>query len=260
MQGGLGEFTFGFDVTAAGGLIRPDFVEATSPISNFVMGYAGNDIETVIQAISRFGTVKALSSPRLTVLNNQSAVLNVADNRVYFEIDIDVTTQDNNTQTTIDSEIKNVPEGVLINVIPSIDLDTKTISMAVRPTVTRIVDQVADPGVAFVVANNALASNIQSLIPVVNVQEMDSVVRAQSGQALIMGGLMTDRAQSTQQGVPVLSEIPLFGAAFRNQVDNIKKTELVIFLKATIVEDGNISQTDRDLYKKFSGDRRPLDL
>lgn len=257
LEGMIGEWSLGFDVTAAGGLIRPDFSEATNPVSNFVMGYAGNDVEAVIQAISRFGTVRALSSPRLTVLNNQSAVLNVADNRVYFELDIDVTTQDNNTQTTIDSEIKSVPEGVLINVIPSIDTETKTISMAVRPTVTRIVDQVADPAVAFTVANNNLATNIQSLIPVVNIQEMDSVVRAHSGQPLIMGGLMEDRTQSTQQGVPVLSEIPLFGSAFRNQVDNIQKTELVIFLKATIIDGSGISPIDRDLYRQFSGDRRP---
>ncbi|WP_435642022.1 type II and III secretion system family protein [Micavibrio aeruginosavorus] len=260
LEGMIGEFSLGFDVTAAGGLIRPDFSDPTSPVSNFVMGYAGNDIEAVVQAVSRFGTVRALSSPRLTVLNNQSAVLNVADNRVYFELDIDVTTQDNNTQTTIDSEIKSVPEGVLINVIPSIDTETKTISMAVRPTVTRIVDQIPDPAVAFTVANNALATNVQSLIPVVNIQEMDSVVRAQSGQALIMGGLMEDRTQSTQQGVPVLSEIPLFGAAFRNQVDNIQKTELVIFLKATIIDGSGISPVDRDLYRSFSGDRRPVDM
>lgn len=220
-----------------------------------------SDVNAVLQAVSRFGTVKALASPRLTVLNNQSAALNVANNQVYFELDIDVTTQDNGpTETTIDSKIKNVPEGVLINVQPSIDLDNQSVSMAVRPTITRITDFVADPSVQFVTAQNNI-TGVESRVPVVNVQEMDSIVRMNSGQAIIMGGLMQDRANSEQTGVPVLSEIPVFGSIFRNQADQVSKTELIIFLKATILDgDSGIHDTDRDLYKKFSDDRRPWKL
>lgn len=257
----IGEFSFGFDAgVAAGAQVRPSFTTPSNPDSNFTIGYAGNDVTAVVDAISRFGTVKALASPRLTVLNNQSAVLNVANNSVYFEIDIDVTTADNTTQTNVDSEIKNVPEGVLINVQPSINLDDRSVSMSVRPTVTRIVDTVPDPAIAFVAAG--LADPISSEIPIVNIQEMDSVVKMNSGQALLMGGLMQDRTDSSQQGVPVLSEIPLLGAAFRNQVDKVSKTELIVFLKATIVDADNnvIGKADRDLYKRFSGDRRPLRL
>lgn len=132
--------------------------------------------------------------------------------------------------------------------------------MAVRPTITRITEYKPDPGVAFVAgANN---QNITSEIPVVNVQEMDSVIKVGSGQAVVMGGLLQDRSTSEQRGVPVLSEIPILGNAFKNHSDRIQKTELVIFLKATIIDsDGRtISPVDRDLYKRFSGDRRPLDM
>lgn len=257
----IGEFSFGFDAgVGAGAPVRPSFTAPSDPDSNFTIGYAGNDVTAVVDAISRFGTVKALASPRLTVLNNQSAVLNVANNMVYFEIDIDITTADNTTQTNVDSEIKNVPEGVLINVQPSINLDDRSVSMAVRPTVTRIVTSVPDPAIAFVAAG--LADPISSKIPVVNIQEMDSVVKMNSGQALLMGGLMQDRTDSSQQGVPVLSEIPLIGSAFRNQIDKVSKTELIVFLKATIVDADNhvIDKADKDLYKRFSGDRRPLRL
>lgn len=257
----IGEFSLGFDAgVGAGAPVRPSFTIPSDPDSNFTIGYAGNDVTAVVDAISRFGTVKALASPRLTVLNNQSAVLNVANNSVYFEIDIDITTADNTTQTNVDSEIKNVPEGVLINVQPSINLDDRSVSMAVRPTVTRIVDTVPDPAIAFVAAG--LADPISSQIPIVNIQEMDSVVKMNSGQALLMGGLMQDRTNSAQQGVPVLSEIPLIGSAFRNQVDKVSKTELIVFLKATIVDADNhvIDKADKDLYKRFSGDRRPLRL
>ncbi|MGZ9097195.1 MAG: type II and III secretion system family protein [Micavibrio sp.] len=250
----IGEFNLSLD-----GAARPSLPDAVAGDLNFSIGYTGNDVSAVVDAISRFGTVKALASPRMTVLNNQSAVLNVASNEVYFEIDIDVTTEEGVTQTDIDSEIRNVPEGVLINVQPSINLDDRTVSMSVRPTITRIVTSVADPAVAFI--SDGLDEPIESLIPVVNIQEMDSVVKMDSGHALLMGGLMQDRTDSTQQSVPILGEIPLFGAAFRNQVDNIQKTELVIFLRATIVDaDSNISDADRDLYKRFSGDRRPLKM
>ena len=261
--GMLGEnVQLGFNALGGATLARPaPTPDLLNPLTNFRLGYVGSDVSAVVDAISRFGSVHALASPRLTVLNNQSAVLNVANNQVYFELDIDVTTTDAGTETNIDSDIRNVPEGVLINVQPSIDLDNRTVSMAIRPTVTRITEYIDDPSVQFVTAANGI-TGVSSRVPVVNVQEMDSVVKMNSGQAIIMGGLMQDRTQGTQNGVPVLSEVPILGGLFRNQVDKVSKTELVVFLKSTIIdgENGTIHQTDKDIYKRFSGDRRPLDM
>lgn len=253
-QGGIG-----VDIT---GGIRPALDPVVQPTTDFFAAYLSEDLNVFAEAISRFGTVRALASPRLTVLNNQSAVLNVADNQVYFEVDIDITRDQDTgeiTNTQIDTDIRNVPEGVLINVQPSINMDNRTISMSVRPTVTRIVDYVDDPGVAYAVAD-ADIDGITSRVPVVNVQEMDSVIKMNSGQAIIMGGLMQDRTVSEQNGVPVLSEIPMFGSIFKSHNDRILKSELVIFLKATIVENSNIDETDKDIYKKFGHDRRPMNL
>ena len=252
-----GEGLLEFD---AGSFVRGVLDPATNPASNFRFSQTGNDFTAAIDAIARFGTVKALASPRLTVLNNQSAVLNVAENQVYFEISIDrTTTTDGVTQTDVDSEIRNVPEGILINVQPSIDLDTKEISMAVRPTVTRITGYVNDPAVAYVSAD--LDQPIESQVPVVNVQEFDSVLQMNSGQAIVMGGLIQDRTTSEQNAVPVLGEVPLVGALFRNQQDKIEKTELVVLMRATIVEGRNtVHNTDKDIYRTFSEDRRPFKL
>lgn len=251
--------TFGVD--SVGSSLAPAFEPVSDPSLGFSASYVSGDLNAAVDAMARFGTVHALASPRLTVLNNQSAVLNVAKNQVYFELD--VTTNQNDTQTSvdIDSNIRNVPEGVLINVQPSIDLDNQTISMAVRPTVTRITDYVNDPGVAFAVADAGLTQDITSPVPVVNVQEFDSVIQMNNGQPIVMGGLIQDRSSSTQNAVPVLGEVPVLGALFRNQNDSIEKTELVVLLKATIVEGNNtITPTDKDLYRGFSQDRRPFDL
>lgn len=244
-----------------GGTVAPSLgTDIIGTDSSFVVGYAGTDIQALVKAIQGFGTVHALASPRLTVLNNQSAVLNVANNRVFFEIDLDVTTEEGVTTTEISSEIRNVPEGVLVNVQPSIDLESKTISLAVRPTITRVVREIPDPAIGYIAAANDI--DVESLIPELNVQEIDSVIQVRSGQPIVMGGLLQDRTEGTQASVPVLGEIPMVGALFRQTANSVNKTELVIFLKATILEAPNdsVDDTDKDLYRMFSGDRRPLKL
>ena len=148
-----------------------------------------------------------------------------------------------------------MPEGVLVNVIPSINLDEGTVSLALRPTITRIVNQEQDPAVSFI------SADIVSLIPELNVQEIDSVIKVNSGQAIVLGGLLQDRVQSTTESVPVVGELPVVGNLFKKRGDAIQKTELVILLKATIIEGGNnVHNSDKDLYRKFSGDRRPFEL
>ncbi len=238
--------------------------------STFVANFGGNDFNALVNATSQFGTIRALASPRMTVLNNQSAVLNVATNEVFFEIEVDTSIADGGAlQTDVDSEIRNVPVGVLMNVQPSINLDDRTVSLALRPTVTAIADEEADPGVAFAVASVAAAAAAagtpipdvpQNLVPELSVQEIDSVIKVNSGQAIVMGGLLQDRMTTSESGVPVAAEMPIFGNLFKNHDDAVTKTELVIFLKATILDqpEDSIHRTDKDLYRQFSSDRRPL--
>lgn len=253
--------SFGVDSVGAG--LTQAFDPPSDPVVSFGAAYVSGDLNAAVEAMQRYGTVRALASPRLTVLNNQSAVLNVAKNQVYFELEVDTSQTDAGTTVDVDSNIRNVPEGVLINVQPSIDLDNRLVSMSVRPTVTRITEFVNDPGVAFAVADAGLPDPdaIVSPVPVVNVQEFDSVIQMHSGQPIVMGGLIQDRTTSQQNAVPVLGEIPLLGGLFRNQGDKVEKTELVVLMKATIVEGSNtIHPTDKDLYRTFSQDRRPFDM
>lgn len=252
------------DLNALSFVSRP--IPGMSPTSTSLMsvGFVGTDLSAFVDALSRFGTVQALASPRLTVLNNQSAALNVAENKVYFEVDLTSTTTGSppSTEVTVDSTVHTVPEGVLINVMPSIDLAKNSISLQVRPTVTKITEYIDDPAVAFAVAGlpaGSDASGITSQIPVVNVQEVDSVVKMGSGQMIVMGGLLQDASRSSSDSIPVLGEVPVVGNLFRNQGDKVTKSELVIFLKATILNDAgeSVHQTDKDIYRVFGQDRRP---
>ncbi len=248
-----GELAFDFDTPSA-----------STPSSGFTLGYTGDDVTALIDALSTFGQVKALASPRVTVLNNQAAVMNVATNVVFFDVEVDTSTETDGGVTTrdtdVDAEIRNVPEGVLVNVQPSINSDTRQISMALRPTITRVQDRVENPALIFAAAQAGITLTEDSEVPQLNVQEIDTIIKVNSGQPVVLGGLLQDRIDTTENAVPVLGEVPIFGHAFKNHNDTISKVELVIFLKATILDSPSesIHNTDKDLYRKFSGDRRPF--
>ena len=105
-------------------------------------------------------------------------------------------------------------------------------------------------------------TGIESRVPQVSIQEVDTVMNVRSGQPIVMGGLIQDKTSSIEDGVPVLADIPVMGSLFRTHYDQVRKTELVIFIKATILQDpsDSIHNTDRDLYRRFSDDRRPFRL
>jgi general secretion pathway protein D len=214
-----------------------------------------NDIDAVASLAQQFGTVRTLSSPRLTVQHNQSAVLKVVANRVFFELDFERTTNEttNTDRVTVESNIRTVPEGVIITVQPSIHAETDEIGMTLRPTITRITGTVNDPGVA-IASNNT----VQSPVPIIAVQEIDSMVTVRSGRVLVMGGLMQDSSTSLDAGMPGVSSVPILGNLFKSRSDSNRQSELVIFLRATIIEDSGVSPADADLYRTFGRDRRPL--
>ncbi len=246
----------GEDVGFGSSLPRPEFVlNPVDPLTGATFIYESGDFDFAIDLISRFGTVRTLSSPRLTVMNNQTAVLNVSENRVFFELTVNNTLGNVNTPGRVDitSEIKTVPEGVIIAVHPTIDMDTNQIMMNLRPSITRIVGRVNDP------AASAIVGSPDNLIPELSVRELDSVVRMNSGETIVMGGLMQDRALSERQAIPVLGDVPVVGNLFRNKRDNIKKTEMVIFIRAKVIDSPKPDKTDKDLYGKFgTTDRRPF--
>ncbi|MCP4394225.1 MAG: hypothetical protein GY804_08195 [Alphaproteobacteria bacterium] len=221
---------------------------------------AGNFTASAIaDLLSKFGTVRTLSSPRITAMNNQAAILKIAKNEVYFKVEIETEEDESgNEDTEVTSELKTVPIGVVMTVQPSIDETKGQITMHLRPTISRIVSWKADPGVALIAAKSS--SNVESLVPVVEVREIDSVVTLGTGQAMIMGGLMRERVVKNENGIPGLEDTPIAGELlFKSKTNSTEMTELVIFLKATIVKDRDtITPADEDTYLNFAPDPRPL--
>jgi MSHA type pilus biogenesis protein MshL len=240
-----------------GNLARPGpFEVAARPLRDvFTIGRRGDSLTALASFLSKFGTVRTLSSPRVTVLNNQTSVLKVATNRVFFKVNYyrDIPTDDNPGYERASSQIQTVPIGLVMVVQPSIDVETGRITMTLRPTISRIIGEKEDPAVAI------LSNNTQrSTVPEVQVRELDSVLQMESGDTVVMGGLMEDRSDDEHSGVPVMKDVPWVGNLFGGKHQNRQVSELVIFLRATVQQVPVIDEADQRVYEKFTHDPRPL--
>lgn len=266
---GLQNFNFAtaFGQNVASDLLSPTISGTwTGAIFNRdAAGIARNDLNVAAQLVSRFGSARTLSSPRLTVLNNQMAQLKVAANQVFFQLQVNISpaTATSAAQTTVQSQIKTVPVGLIMNVQPAVDPVTRRISLNLRPSITRITGYVNDPGVAISVAvaqqnsPNSQIPTITSAIPIIEAREMDSIVNMESGQTLVMGGLMQEQAQNAREGIPGLADIPFLGRLAGSNTRSNQVSELVVFIRATLVNaPGTVADEDIRLYRTFTPDAR----
>lgn len=206
----------------------------------FTAQYKNDRFSGAIKLLDDFGTTKVLSSPKISVLNNQTAVLKVVDNEVYFTIKADTSQNQTTTVITYTTTLHQVPVGFVMNVTPQIS-DSDTVLLNVRPSVSRIVGTVQDPNPALRKSTtNNFTEDIRSEIPIIRMREMESVLRVQNGNIAVMGGLMEDQLQNRDKSVPGLGRIPVIGELFNQRDDTAKKTELVIFLRPTIIRDPSI--------------------
>jgi general secretion pathway protein D len=229
---GLSTSTNAFGIKPAAGFVAT-YINPTSIFGN---------IAASINFLEQFGRTSVLSSPKLMVLNNQTAVLKVVDNLVYFTIksDTQAGTASSPAITTFTSTAHTVPVGVVMSVTPQIN-STSNVNINVRPTVSRVVGFKADPspGIA------------ESLIPEIQVREMESMLQIASGNTAVLGGLMQDEAISNTDKVPGVSKIPGVGKVFTGKNDGSRKTELVIFLRPTVITNPSLESDELSTYKQY---------
>jgi MSHA biogenesis protein MshL len=208
---------------------------------------AGGSLSSTIRLLDTFGKTRVLSSPKLMVINNQTAILKVVDNQVYFTVKADTVTNQTTSTTTFTTTQNVVPVGFIMNVTPQIS-DGDMVTLDVRPTVTRIIDTVKDPNPSLA------AANVTSLIPITQTREMESVLKVASGQTAVLGGLMLDSFEGKREGIPVASRIPLFGDLVSNRNDRAQKSELVVFIRPVVVREASVEGDLAD-YRKYLPDR-----
>ena len=224
------------DIAGNTGNLNPG---APSPVDSTVTSAFGGIFSATLKINQSFaafielmktqGNVQILSSPQVSTMNNQKAVIKVGTDQFYVT---NVTTNTNYNATTADTQnnVELTPffSGVALDVIPQISADDQ-ITLHIHPTVVHVSQQVT----------NISVSGTQTLsvpLAVSKVRETDTVIRARDGQVVILGGLMTSDSSNNAAIVPFLGDLPLIGNLFRQQKKSSTKTELVILLKPTVID------------------------
>ena len=243
-QGRIGTLPSGVNPGVSPGIFTLGYANPTSVIGN---------IAATIQLLESFGKVKVLSSPKISVLNNQTALLKVVDNKVYFTIDVTITpaTATSAQLVVYNTTVHTVPVGFVMSVTPQID-DADTVTLNVRPTISRITGYVNDPSPPLADAG------VVSPIPEIQTREMESILKIGSGQTAIMGGLMQDSVDNIKDAIPGLSRLPVVGGAFAYRNETSTKSELVIFLRPIVIKDAGMDG-DFKAYRDFLPYKKILD-
>lgn len=248
-QAGIDWSRFGNTATSSGFTFQQSLGPSINAANTgFAIGYLNpvsslGNLAASVTLLKQFGDTKVISSPKLMVLNNQTAILKVVDNLVYFTVQAQ---QSQGTQggvlSTITTTPNTVPVGIVMSVTPQIN-DTSAVNINVRPTISRVVSFVRDP--------NPQLLNIASQVPQIQVREMESLLQVNSGNTAILGGLMQDEMQRNTDAVPGVSDVPVVGEVFKGRDYANKKTELVIFLRPTIIKNASLESDELSTYKQY---------
>ena len=202
-----------------------------NPIASSIGGaaslsFSGPDFSGVIDLLQTQGNVQVLSSPRITVTNNQKAVIKVGEDE-YFVTDVSSTiTTGTATTTTPEVELTPFFSGIALDVTPQIDQNGSVI-LHVHPSVTLTGEQ-----------NKTIKLGGDELIlPLAQsrVRESDTIIHAQSGEIVVIGGLIETYSVDEESKTPMLGDIPLLGGLFKSITETTQKRELVILLKPVVI-------------------------
>ena len=230
----------------------------TGAPSGLTVGYTNpnssvGNVSATVRLLEQFGNTRILSSPKLMALNNQAALLKVVNNVVYFYIEAQTNSNQTNTLTTFTSTAKTVPVGLIMTVLPQIT-ENGTVNLTVRPTISRVTRFVPDPNPSLQVDSKgvALPNPISNLVPEILTREMESMLQATSGQTIILGGLMQDSVRRDRDAVPGLGKLPSpVGDVFSFRDEAVLKTELIIFIKPTVISNPSLDSDELKFFRRF---------
>lgn len=202
-----------------------------------------NDFAGAIRLLKTQGDVKVLSSPRISTVNNQKAVIKVGIDE-YFVTDVSSTTTATSNTTNQTPEVTLTPffSGIALDVTPQIGAND-TITLHVHPSVTEVITQNKNLSI--------FGETLSLPLALSSVRESDSIIRAKDNQVVVMGGLLSNRTTDYEARVPVLSSLPVIGELFVQKQQVYEKIELVILLKPMIMEQPEWNQALEDLRENF---------
>jgi type II secretory pathway component GspD/PulD (secretin) len=188
-------------------------------------------ITAALTALAREGRLQVLSSPRISTMNNQKAILRVVREEAYFLQSSEATPTGGNSGVLVTSTITPiiVPVGIVLDIQPQVAEDG-TITLAVNPSVSEVVTTRS-------FSASGQGGEASATLPVVDRRDLDTVVRMRNGETLVMAGIIQTKEGFDDRGVPWFRRIPIFGNLFSKREKTKSHTELAIFITPTLVED-----------------------
>jgi MSHA biogenesis protein MshL len=194
----------------------------------FTFAFDSTDFSAFIQLLDTQGRTRVLSSPRVSTLHNQKAVIKAGSDEFFVTGVKSDTTTGTSTTTSLDVELTPFFSGVALDVTPQISEDG-TVLLHVHPTVSEVTDQ----------TKHVSFANSSSDLPLAlsQIRESDSVVRARNGQIIVIGGLMRETRKRNDYKMPGLGSVPVLGNLFKSKRDESTTVELVLLLRPIVVGD-----------------------
>lgn len=207
------------DATPINGLISSAFGGVFSAAVEF------DDFQAFVEAVKTQGDVQVLSSPRISTLNNQKAVIKVGTDE-FFVTEVSSDTDTETDTATADITLTPFFSGIALDVTPQIS-ENGRVTLHIHPTVSEVEDQTK------VITVNGQEQSLPLAFS--SVRESDTIVSARNGQVVVIGGLMKNSESQETAGVPILGDLPGIGYLFRHQQDQTRKSELIILLRPQVV-------------------------
>lgn len=231
------ESKYGIDWTSIHGTVR-DYAfnpiqqnlalstDNLTPALEIQVSSTKHGFDAAMNALEQFGDIKVLSNPRIRVTNGQPALISVGTNTSYIqEIKVTTTSVDGGTSIiTPEVTVGSIFDGIMLGVVPSIDLDTNAVNLSITPIKSRIVK----------LEERSIEDNIYTL-PTVGLEEASSQIRVASGNIIALGGLISKNLTTENTKIPILGDIPYLGYLFKQETKAVETAELVILLEPVIL-------------------------
>jgi len=212
--GGIGDSTSGGTTVQTPGTFK---IRPFGGVLAIGAGGTGIVLSDIMQAISEQGDVKVLSSPTISTLNNQKAIIRVGNQDVFFNTGAAAAGGNTVLQTI---QAMTIDVGIILDVTPQIAEDG-TIIMNIHPSITEKTGEKITP-------------DGKTTFPLLSVRETDTTVKVKDGQTIIIAGLMQEKKEESYIGFPVLQSVPLLGGLFRYKTEKKRNSELVIMITPTL--------------------------
>jgi MSHA biogenesis protein MshL len=213
---------------------------------------------TLVQFLQTQGNVQTLSSPRISTVNNQKAVIKVGQDQ-FFVTGVSTTNTLVGTNTLPSQNVDLTPffSGITLDVTPQISKDG-TVILHIHPSVSVVTEQ--QKSIVLGSSGGSAPNTLSLPLALSTIRESDNIVRAKNGQIVVIGGLMQNNTSESIAGTPLLSKVPFFGALFRRTSQVSTKSELVILLRPILVDNRIWTESLERADNDFRKDKRDFHL